>query len=489
VVEAIADRRTLDARAVGLRRQVSVRPAWESRYVWQLAFLDLSAGLAGDSAAYIIRFATSPGPHELYILWSLLLPVAWIIVLALNRTYDTRYLFVGNEEYQRVFRAGVFLMATIAILVYAFNVGVARGYLIVAIPLALAAVGAERFLMRQGLHRSWAMGRRLRRVLAVGHAADVADLCAMLRRSRYHGLEVVGACLPDAPGTWHRSVPVPVHGSFDDVSVATAIAQADTVIVLSCPEINGPALRRLGWSMEDDKIDLIVASALMDVAGGRTTIRPVDGLPMLHVEHAVLRGPRRLVKDAFDKVGAVLLLMLFGPLLLGLAAMIKLTSNGPAFFRQVRVGRDGKHFHIVKFRTMFQGSEAMLGRLAAQNEQDGLLFKMREDPRVTPIGRFLRRYSLDELPQLVNVFTGDMSLVGPRPPLPTEVERYPDDMRRRLVVKPGMTGLWQVSGRSDLPWDEVMRLDLRYVENWSLSFDVVILLRTVTAVMRSSGAY
>jgi len=166
-----------------------------------------------------------------------------------------------------------------------------------------------------------------------------------------------------------------------------------------------------------------------------------------------------------------------------------MTSNGPAFFRQVRVGRDGKNFKIVKFRTMYPGSERMVVHLAAQNEQDGLLFKMRDDPRVTPIGRFLRRYSLDELPQLINVFTGDMSLVGPRPPLPTEVERYPDDMRRRLVVKPGMTGLWQVSGRSDLPWDEVMRLDLRYVENWSLSFDLVILLRTVTAVMRSSGAY
>jgi len=455
--------------------------------VWQLVFFDAFAGLAASAAAFMIRFAGLPGKHETYVLLSLTLPVGWIISLALNRTYDTRHLFDGNEEYQRVFRAGVAIMATVAVVLYLLDFGVARGYLVIAIPLGLASVGAERFLMRQGLHRSWAMGRRLRRVLAVGHAADVADLCAMLRRSRYHGLEVVGACVSQ-PLT-HQAVPVPVHGLFDDIGLAVMSAKADTVIVLSCPEINGPMLRRLGWSMEDDKIDLIVASALMDVAGGRTTIRPVDGLPMLHVDHAVLRGPRRLVKDAFDRAGALFLLIVFGPLLLVLAATIRLTSNGPAIFRQVRVGRDGRLFHIAKFRTMYPGAERMVARLESENENDGLLFKIRNDPRVTPVGQFLRRYSLDELPQLINVLAGDMSLVGPRPPLPSEVDRYPDDMRRRLVVKPGMTGLWQVSGRSDLPWDEVMRLDLRYVENWSLSFDLVIMLRTVSAVLRSSGAY
>ncbi|HEY7176137.1 MAG TPA: sugar transferase [Micromonosporaceae bacterium] len=492
VVEAIAEGRTLDGRVVTARRLIGVRPSWESRYVLQLVFLDLAAALVGATFAFLIRFSTVPGPHLIYVLISFGLPVVWLMVLALYRCYDARFLFVGNEEYQRVFRAAVSLLATLAIAMYALDFGVARGYLVLAVPLGLAAIGTGRFMRRHMLHRSWAMGKQLHRVLAVGHASDVADLCAMLRRSRFHGLEVVGACLPVATASARAetmTLPVPMYGTFEDVGYAAGSARVDTVIVLSCPEINGAALRRIGWSMEDDKIDLIVASRLIDVAGGRTTIRPVDGLPMLHVDHATLRGPRRLVKDAFDRVMSFLLLVLFGPLLLVLAAMIRMTSNGPALFWQVRIGRDGKPFRIAKFRTMYPGAERMVAHLADRNDNDGLLFKMRDDPRVTPVGRFLRRYSLDELPQLINVLLGHMSLVGPRPPLASEVQRYPDDMRRRLVVKPGMTGLWQVSGRSDLPWDEVMRLDLRYVENWSLSFDLVILMRTVSAVVRSSGAY
>ncbi|HEY2794694.1 MAG TPA: sugar transferase [Micromonosporaceae bacterium] len=488
MVEILAEHRRIDTR-VATRRLAGVRPAWEARYVWQLIALDFVVSAAASAIAFALRLGHLPGEHTHYILLTFLLPVGWVLTLGLNRAYDTRYLFVGNEEYQRVFRAGWILTASVTIIAYSLEIGIYRGYLVIALLLALLSVGASRFLLRHGLHYSWAMGRRLRRVLAVGHPADVADLCTMLRRSRYHGLDVVGACLPKSTWTLDNQVPVPVYGPLDSVAAAAAESRSDTVIVLSCPEINGSALRRIGWDIEDDKIDLIVASALMDVAGGRTTIQPVDGLPMMLVEHAVLRGPRRLVKELFDRVGAAALLLLFSPLLFAVAAMIRLTSNGPAMFRQERVGRNGRIFRIVKFRTMYVGAERMRVALEDRNENDGLLFKMREDPRVTPIGRILRRYSLDELPQLLNVLSGDMSLVGPRPPLQSEVERYPSDMRRRLVVKPGMTGLWQVSGRSDLPWDEVMRLDLRYVENWSLSYDLVILLRTVTAVLRSSGAY
>lgn len=227
----------------------------------------------------------------------------------------------------------------------------------------------------------------------------------------------------------------------------------------------------------------------MDIAGGRTTIRPVDGLPMLHVDHATLRGPRRIAKDVADRIGALIILILASPIILVCASLVRATSNGPVFFRQVRIGRDGRPFRMVKFRTMYPNADKMLVHLSQRNENDGLLFKMKDDPRVTEIGRLLRKYSLDELPQLFNVLNGTMSLVGPRPPLQSEVELYPADMRRRLAVKPGMTGLWQVSGRSDLPWEEVMRLDIHYVDNWSLSLDLVILLRTVTAVMRSAGAY
>jgi exopolysaccharide biosynthesis polyprenyl glycosylphosphotransferase len=260
-------------------------------------------------------------------------------------------------------------------------------------------------------------------------------------------------------------------------------------MVLPSPELDGAMLRRLAWELERDDIDLIVSSALVDTAGDRITVRPVDGLAMMHIEHPRLAGGRRLIKSVFDVSVAALLLVLLAPLFLVVALVIRWDTGGAVFFRQVRVGRGGEPFRMYKFRTMHRDAEARLEAMRRQNEAGGVLFKIREDPRVTRSGRILRRYSLDELPQLINVLLGEMSLVGPRPPLPAEVEQYPQDMRRRLVVKPGLTGLWQVSGRSDLSWDESIRLDLTYVENWSLVMDLAILARTVSAVVRSSGAY
>jgi exopolysaccharide biosynthesis polyprenyl glycosylphosphotransferase len=330
----------------------------------------------------------------------------------------------------------------------------------------------------------------MHRVLVLGHAPAVAQLIAQLHRHSHHGLQVIGACLPAAQlGGAARTIDVPVFGALGAAANSAAAAGVDTVMVLSCPELDGPMLRRLAWELERDDIDLIVSSSLVDTAGDRITVRPVDGLPMMHIEHPRLSGGRRLVKAAFDVSVAALLLVLLAPLLLLIALVIRLDTGGPVFFRQVRVGRGGEPFRMVKFRTMHTDAEARLEAMRRQNEHAGVLFKIREDPRVTRCGRILRRYSLDELPQLINVLLGEMSLVGPRPPLPAEVEQYPHDMRRRLVVKPGMTGLWQVSGRSDLSWEDSIRLDLRYVENWSLTVDLVILMRTATAVVRGSGAY
>jgi exopolysaccharide biosynthesis polyprenyl glycosylphosphotransferase len=353
---------------------------------------------------------------------------------------------------------------------------------LVALPVATMAGLAGRFAIRKGLHRARARGQRLRRVIVVGHELAVLDLSRRLSRDRFHGLEVVGACPPPADQGQ-------VDTAVGAVAAAVTAAQADTVVVLGCPELDGLAVRRLAWRLERDDIDLILASSLIDVAGGRTTIRPVDGLPMLHVEHPRLAGGARAVKAVVDRVGAAALLVLSVPLLLVVAGWIRLDSPGPVLFRQVRVGKDGQEFAMYKFRTMYLDAEARLAELRHLNEQDGVLFKIRNDPRVTRVGRWLRRLSLDELPQLVNVLRGQMSLVGPRPPLPEEVAGYPDDAHRRLAVRPGMTGLWQVSGRSDLSWDEAVRLDLRYVENWSLSLDLVIMLRTLAAVCRTSGAY
>jgi exopolysaccharide biosynthesis polyprenyl glycosylphosphotransferase len=264
---------------------------------------------------------------------------------------------------------------------------------------------------------------------------------------------------------------------------------ADTVAVLACPEMDGTRLRELAWDLEKTGTEMCVASALLDVAGPRTTIRPVAGLPLLHVDHAELTGAKQVVKGVFDRISAALALVVLAPLFTVIALAIKITDGGPVFFRQTRIGKDGEPFTLWKFRTMVVDAEARKADLQRVNDGHGVLFKMRRDPRITRAGGWLRRCSLDELPQLLNVLAGTMSLVGPRPALPAEVAEYGDHMRRRLVVKPGITGLWQVSGRSDLSWDEAERLDVRYVENWSLALDLQVLWKTLSAVTRGSGAY
>ncbi len=464
-----------------------IRSRWETRYVQSLVAGDLLAALVGGGAAFGVRFGNDVTPYNRqYVLFSATLPLILMTALMFSRAYERRFLFVGTDEYQRVLRAGLTTTAMMAVVSYAFDVRLARGYVALALPLATVVSIGARFAIRKQLHRRRARGKCLRRVIVVGHELAVVGLAIQLKRERYHGMEIVGCCLPP---NHDGSVGMPVYGTFDDVADAVEAARADAVIVLSCPELDGHILRRLGWRLEREDIDLIVANSLIDVAGARTTLRPVDGLPMLHVEHARLSGAARVFKSIFDRCCASIGLILAAPVLLAIAVAVKCDSKGPVMFRQTRVGKGGVSFRIVKFRTMHIDAEQRLAKLRHLNENDGVLFKMRDDPRITRVGRWLRRLSLDELPQLINVVRGDMSLVGPRPPLPEEVAAYPSDMRRRLAVRPGITGLWQVSGRSDLSWAEAVRLDLRYVENWSFSLDCVILLRTLSAVCRSSGAY
>ncbi|GLZ76589.1 exopolysaccharide biosynthesis polyprenyl glycosylphosphotransferase [Actinorhabdospora filicis] len=466
------------------------RPQWQAVYLRKLLVFDLLVALAATVTAFVTRFRVVNEASEAYVPLFVVLPVAWLVFLSLNHAYESRYLYVGTSEYQRVLRAGIALMAVVALVSYALNVPTSRAFVLTAVPCTVALTLAGRFVLRRRLHGARTKGRCMRRVVLVGHPSAVSDLARQLQRERFHGLEVVGVCSPDGRETGALlDMDVQVLGSFEDAADAVAIAMADTVIVLSCPELDGVALRRMAWQLERGDIDLIVASAMVDVGGSRTSVRPVDGLPMLHLEHAALSGTKRLVKEAFDRVGALLLLAMLSPLLLVLVIWVRRSGEGPAMFAQERIGRDAKPFTILKFRTMYPDAEQRLEALRAQNDYDSVLFKMRDDPRVTPVGKVLRRFSLDELPQLWNVVRGDMSLVGPRPPLASEVAVYPDDVRRRLAVKPGLTGLWQISGRSDLPWEEAVRLDLRYVEHWSLTLDLVILIRTASAVLRSSGAY
>jgi exopolysaccharide biosynthesis polyprenyl glycosylphosphotransferase len=283
--------------------------------------------------------------------------------------------------------------------------------------------------------------------------------------------------------------PVPVLGGVADMRRLCDQVGADTVLVARGGYETSQELRRIAWALEGSSIDLVVVPSLTDIAGPRIHMRPVAGLPLLHVEQPQAGAAGGLPKRLFDVVFASLALLVFSPLLMVVAAIVKLQDGGPVFFRQSRVGRDGTPFGMIKFRSMVVDAESRLEQLRALNEFDDVLFKMQNDPRITSVGRFLRRYSVDELPQLFNVIRGEMSLVGPRPPLPAEVDRYADDVHRRLLVRPGLTGLWQVSGRSGLSWDESVRLDLYYVDNWSMLSDLVIMAKTVRAVLGSAGAY
>ena len=463
--------------------------SWTTSYLRQASAVDAVCALAGGLLAFQVRFdGERSGLPGAYLMLSLILPVLWVGAIALAGGYDSRFIGVGSEEFRRVLTAGVSLTAAVAIVAYASKTDIARGYVIIALPCLTAFDLMGRLVLRKRLHRMRRFGGFMRKVVVVGHAAVAADLTAVLRRESYHGLSVVAACLAgrDAPAVIDG---VPAFAGLDDVAEIVSRFSADTVAVLACPEMSGTRLRDLAWELEKTDTDLCVAPALLDVAGPRTTIRPVAGLPLLHLDHPEFSGIRRIVKDGFDRGCAPVALLLMSPLLLAIAVAIRLTDDGPALFRQVRVGKDSRGFIMYKFRTMVTDAETRKADLNGFNDHDGVLFKIHDDPRITRVGRLLRRWSIDELPQLLNVLRGDMSLVGPRPALPEEAAVYADHVRRRLVVKPGLTGLWQVSGRSDLSWDESVRLDLRYVENWSFVLDLQILWKTAAAVMYGSGAY
>ena len=462
--------------------------AWTSAYLRRTMLADCLCALAAGVLAYEIRFdATSYWPG-VYLVFTGLLPLLWVGSLALVGGYDPRFTGVGSDEFRRVINAAVMLTATIAIASYALKFDTARSYVVIALPSATIFDLIVRHRLRRRLHRLRSRGACMRKVVAVGDAPAVADLVGELRRGTYHGLSVVGACL--AGGTMlHEIAGVPVYGGLGGVASAVSRLGADTVAVLACQDMNGIRLRQLAWDLEKAGTEMCVAPALLDVAGPRTTIRPVAGLTLLHVDHPELDGGKQVLKTVFDKIVALAGIILLAPLFAIVTLAIKLGDRGPVFFRQTRVGKDGHTFSVWKFRTMVVDAEQRKEELTAYNEGAGVLFKMRGDPRVTKAGVWLRRYSLDELPQLFNVLVGDMSLVGPRPALPDEAAKYGGHMRRRLVVKPGITGLWQVNGRSDLAWEEAVRLDVRYVENWSLALDLQILWKTWSAVIHGHGAY
>lgn len=462
--------------------------AQDRRYIAHLVIVDGgAASLAGIVAYLAAQARVGYGSFELMIA-SAVFPALWVACVAWMRAYEPRFLYVGPEEFRRVLHAALSVAVAGALCSYAFRLSLPRSYLLGLFVVVFAGTIAGRLVLRGALRRRRAAGSGwMRRVVVAGHDAEVRTVLAELARSRSHGYEAVGVCLvEESPSSAYD---VPVCGGLSEIAAAVERLSADAAVVLPCHHLGPHALRRLGWDLERHGTQMLIAPGLMDVASQRATVSPAGGVALLHLEHAELTGIRRVVKEVFDRVVAAGALVLLLPVLACLMLAIRLDSPGPVLFRQERVGRGHEPFMLLKLRTMVTDAEHRRDELIDANEADGLLFKMRNDPRVTRVGRFLRRYSLDELPQLVNVLRGHMSLVGPRPPLPVEVQDYEDDVRRRMVVKPGITGLWQVSGRSDLPWDEGIRLDLRYVENWSLAMDIAILWRTWRAVVAHQGAY
>jgi exopolysaccharide biosynthesis polyprenyl glycosylphosphotransferase len=418
----------------------------------------------------------------------LFLPLAWVIVLWGHGCYDRRYLGIGADEFKRVFRASVTVTALVSFIVFSTSFSPSRFSVGLALLSGFVYISVSRYLARRVLTIVRGRGRAVHRVLLVGTLPDALDVHTAVSRVPQAGLLPVGIHLTEGYASGRGTAsPVPVYSGRNILGLLREL-HADTIAVCGSASSGPGELRRLAWQLEGTGVDLLVAPQLTDIAGPRVHIRPVEGLPLLHVEEPKLSGLAWLVKNLMDRFLAALLLLLFSPLFLVVSLMIWLSDRGPAFFTQARVGREGKTFRVVKFRSMYEDAEERQALLDALNESDGLLFKMRDDPRVTPVGRFLRKTSLDELPQLINVMRGEMSLVGPRP-LPADDGDFLGDVRRRLLVRPGMTGLWQVSGRSELSWDDSVRLDLYYVDNWSLAFDLVILWRTVGVVFGRKGAY
>lgn len=466
---------------------------WVRSYARVVYASDFLLSLIAAWAAYGIRFGSEVHDPTLwrYAIATFAFPFLFVTAAASTRAYETRFLGSGSEEYRRVLDGALRLGAIVAIAAVAFQFQPARGYLVVSFPLATTLTLLGRYGGRRVLERLRDRGRCLDKVIAVGRERSVAELIRTVHAEQRSGFQVVGVCLDTlAPRDATQVEGVQVFGRTSQVLHAIAATGADTVAITAFSDLDTQAVRQLGWQLEGSDVSMLLAPRIADVAGPRIHIRPVGGLPLLHVEEPELSGGRRLVKGLLDRSVALAALVLLSPLLLLVALAVRMDSAGTSIFRQERVGTGGGTFTLWKFRTMRVDAEALLAQLEAENKHvDGPLFKMDNDPRITPLGKHLRRFSLDELPQLVQVLTGRMSLVGPRPPLPREVVRYEDSVHRRLLVKPGLTGLWQISGRSDLSWEDSVRLDLRYVENWSLALDLTILWRTAAAVIARRGAY
>lgn len=417
--------------------------------------------------------------------------ILWLLLLSLLNSRDTTVMGMGAAEYTRVAHATGLAFGALAIIEVIANGNATRTLLLIALPFGLGALVLERWANRRWLIHERVDGRYASRTVVVGRRDDVEYAIRALSPKGHLGYRVVGTSVfdEDIDMLHLGDASYPVIQGPDAVQRAAETFSADTIVVASQPVGDPTFVKRLAWELEGSAAELVLSSRIADVAGPRMSLSNVEGLPLLHVAIPTFDGGAYVIKRALDIAVSAVALALFAPLAAVIAIAIKADDPGPVLFHQTRVGRDGREFKMVKFRSMRVDAEARLSTLISDNEGAGPLFKLKTDPRVTRIGRVLRKYSLDEVPQFWNVLVGEMSVVGPRPPLPSEVTAYDGSVYRRLYIKPGITGPWQVGGRSDLSWEESVRLDLRYVENWSVMTDLVIMWRTAKVMIKPDGAY
>ncbi len=462
---------------------------WVRGYRMRLIMWDLVSVMV--CAAVIYLSETGPGLSRVIML--AISPLIWVLALGLVQSYSSAHLGTGSAEYRAVGRAAMVVAATFGLLFFVSDVRVPRQLLVPLVPACLVVGLIVRWAMRNDLHRRRSQGSCLHDTVVVGRADSVEALIKEIDSSPESGMRIVAACVSGLDDPAHHETTtiagVPVFGPPESALAAVDAYNAEVVAVSSHPDLVGAPLRRLGWALAERQVDLVVAPGIVEVAGPRLSLRPAAGVPLLHVERPLDSGARVVAKRIADALMTAGILVAALPVLAVVAVLVRATSEGPIFYLQERVGTKGERFRMVKFRTMVVNADAMVASLSTGHDLNAVLFKDRQDPRITRVGRVLRKYSLDELPQLFNVLAGQMSLVGPRPPLPREVDAYEPDAVQRLRVRPGMTGLWQISGRSDLSWEQSLRLDLWYVDNWSLVLDIQILVRTVKAVVRHTGAY
>lgn len=477
---------------------VSARARWESPYALRLLVTDVVIVAAAVLLAQYIRFGTAElprGASNRLTAYSILFALLWLSALAIFRTRSPRVIGDGLDEYRHVISASFWIFGAIAIASLIFKLEPSREYLAVTLPIGTAGLLLGRQFWRKKITRERSSGGCQRLVLAIGDQRAVSVLAREITRRRSNGYRIVGVGVPYYGEPRGETLlvngqEVPILG--DEIRALAGITEcgADTVAITGTEHFGADGIRKLLWQLEALDVDLVVSPGVIDIAGRRLVMRPVSGYQLIHVEKPQYQGAKRFQKRAFDFCFALAALAAVSPILLAAMIAIKLTSRGPVFYAAERIGLDGQPFTMLKLRTMVTDAEAQLEKLVDRNESQGaVLFKIRDDPRITVVGGILRRYSLDELPQFINVLKQEMSVVGPRPPLRREVEAYDGDVKRRLLVRPGVTGLWQVSGRSDLSWEESVRLDLSYVENWSMGGDLVIIFKTLRAVLRREGAY